>query len=395
VVVYDAIVSGAGPAGAFAAYTCAQRGLKTVLLERRETDREKCCAGGVLDRSLRQLGFEIPGRVIEREITGVSIIHGDHRHLFPAGRRISVTVRRGEFDRFLAQKAEDQGAELWTNCEARKVMENEQGVTIATGRDEVSGKALIIAEGATSRSASQLFGPYPSQYLGMGMVSLCRFHNNPSDLLEFHILGEKKPRLQFEYPDSVNGWMFPHKNGGNVGVGALRVPTAALRSSLERVIERVAEENGGAVEVGRTRAHPIPVKPRRKMVSRRSLLVGDAAGLASPITGEGISYALTSGRLAAEAVSSMVLDGTKPSSLHSYQKELHGQVVSILSAARLITQPLQYVVDVIDIDRFMEAYHHEEGLFTTSVGMCTGEEEWPKLLKGAIKRFPQLFFSSL
>ncbi len=73
---------------------------------------EKCCAGGVLDRSIKQLGYALPERTIQKEIHGVKIFHGEQSFDFRCDRRISVTVRRRDFDRFLVDLAEKQGAEI-------------------------------------------------------------------------------------------------------------------------------------------------------------------------------------------------------------------------------------------------------------------------------------------
>ena len=184
------------------------------------------------------------------------------------------------------------------------------------------------------------------------------------------------PRLQFEFPGSVNGWMFPHRTGGNVGVGALRLPTQLLNRALDKVIEQVSRNNDGLVDEGSRKAHPIPVRPRKCLVKGRALLVGDAAGLASPITGEGISYALTSGRLAGNAVSDMILDGGSPAFLRSYERAVRKEAVSTLNAARVISTCMQRVVDCADVDHLMKAFQKEPGLISTSAMMCRGEEEW-------------------
>ena len=113
-------------------------------------------------------------------------------------------------------------------------------------------------------------------------------------------------RFDLGAPAGGYGWVFPKATHLSVGVGVFTRGGARrrLRDELARYLERVGL---GEATVLRVRGAPIPVRPRRA-ARGRVLLAGDAAGLADPLTGEGISLAIRSGRLAAEALLAARLD---------------------------------------------------------------------------------------
>src|SRR4030095_2589686 len=103
------------------------------------------------------------------------------------------------------------------------------------------------------------------------------------------------------------GWIFPKADHLSVGVGVFTRTAARrrLRDELSRYLHAVGLREA---RVPGIRGAPIPVRPRREVARGRVLLAGDAAGLADPLTGEGISFAILSGRLAAEALLGARLD---------------------------------------------------------------------------------------
>ncbi len=145
---------------------------------------------------------------------------------------------------------------------------------------------------------------------------------------------------------------------------------------------------------GEIRAHPIPLVSRRKIIGKRCLLVGDAAGFANPITGEGMTYALSSGNLAAQAAADMIHD-KNGRALEKYQKACFNDVVSDLRAAHLIGPWLHWLVGVVDTDKFFRTFHESEKMVEVCLSIARGEAKWMDLLRSTIPRFPKLFFSSL
>ena len=109
---YDVVISGAGPAGAQAAFRCASAGLRTVLLERDVLPRHKCCAGGVLGRAQARAELQLPDDLVEQRIKSFAVVWAGNRKLFPLSGEVAAIVRRERLDHFLVMRAEKAGAEV-------------------------------------------------------------------------------------------------------------------------------------------------------------------------------------------------------------------------------------------------------------------------------------------
>jgi flavin-dependent dehydrogenase len=385
------VVTGAGPAGARAAYLCGRAGLRTLLVERDGIPRDKCCAGGLLERAAGLLDGPLPSSLIEQEITTVSIVHADFREDFQLPSRAAVTVRRSAFDAYLAQLATTVGAELWPSSSVSKVAERDDGVYLTIDGRAVEAKTLIIAEGATSRTASALFGPYPGDRQGIGVAMTCRLGRDPGGRMEFHLLGTPIKRFPFRFKYPLNGWMFATRGGANIGVTGKDLRGEVYRMAMENLRQNV-EERYGPVGETRSSAHPIPMVPRPRLHTRRCMLIGDAAGLASPMSGEGMTNAFKSAALAARSAQGFIETGAP---LSSYRQGVAADILPILRASRAISPPVQWLIGVVDTPVLMSKMHADPEIVSTCFRISKGEEQWSTLLGLIVRRFPYLFFSSL
>ena len=118
---YDLIVVGAGPAGASAARTAAQLGLKTLLLEKDKLPRNKLCGGGVTPKVLKLLGFGLPDELIEYTARSTRIHVGEGCFNFETDRTLVYMTSRTRLDSFLADKAVEAGAELKDGTPAHRI----------------------------------------------------------------------------------------------------------------------------------------------------------------------------------------------------------------------------------------------------------------------------------
>jgi geranylgeranyl reductase family protein len=334
---YDVIVVGAGPAGATAAAELARGGRSVALIEKERLPRYKTCGGGLVGRALAALPA-CARATVQLECRAAEMHFATPRQgeqlSFSVTREEPVVamVMRSELDAALARDAAAAGAELLAPCTARGIARpaTEEGrcVELDTDRGVLRASFVIAADGARSKLAA-----------AAGWVGTPR--SLPAVEWELRVDAERHERFRhaarFDFGSAFRGyaWVFPKRE--HLSVGALLAERTA--APLPLVLERYLDELG----LGRARSIErhgwmIPVEPRPGGPARgRVLLVGDAAGLADPLTAEGISHALVSGRLAAAAV----LSSSDPARVRArYRSELRREVSSELAWARRLARVL-------------------------------------------------------
>ncbi|HNU35061.1 MAG TPA: NAD(P)/FAD-dependent oxidoreductase [Methanomassiliicoccales archaeon] len=386
---YDVAISGGGPAGSYCAYRCAQAGLSTVLLERQLPPWTKTCAGGVLMRAASRLDFPIPDSIVEKQVVGFQVVGEDFRERFRFDRCLTYTVDRTGFDLHLLRMAEKAGAEIRCGQGVESVRESDK-VELSTSQETVIAKCAVIAEGAGSRNARRLLGPPPRGGMAIGLRSVDVTEEDPGDEIEVFFLDTPTKRLE-RYPMfPLMGWMFPYRGRANFGVGGHGYGRAELMSGMDRVWDQSLAR---AVERGKPSAHPIPVLPRDRLSTSRTMLVGDAAGLVSPMSGEGLSHGLASAILASDAARSFV--NGHEGALRDYERRVKGTVVRDIKAATVISPVLHWLLGVVDTRAFFHTVRQEGPYVEAWTRMALGEESWQRLLMMTVPRFHRLFFRSL
>lgn len=283
-------VVGAGPAGSLLASLLSRDGASVSLFDASHP-REKPCGGGVTGKALALLpdapaGDALPARWLDR----CRLESGDGEHVdIPLGRPVAVAARR-ELDAWLLRRATEAGA----RHVAEHVVAVEQGhVRTAAGHAD-SFDVVVGADGAGSLVRRTFLTPTPTERLFMATG--------------WFAPGTAPMTVRFSPGLPGYSWLFPRPDHVGVGICApLRaVPTRELLARLERKVSRSFPALGPGAEGGRY-AHTIPhpsSDPRSllEIAGARWALVGDAAALADPITGEGIYYALRSARVLASVL---------------------------------------------------------------------------------------------
>jgi len=138
--------------------------------------------------------------------------------------------------------------------------------------------------------------------------------------------------------------------------------------------------------------HPIPLAQRPRVSSRRALAVGDAAGLVSPFSGEGLTYALRSAEMASGVIR-RTAEGR--GDLLDYQRECWRHIGFNMRAAEILGPALRWMTSLTDIRSLVEAFSRDEALIEIVAQTAGGERDWRNILLRVIPRFPRLFFSSV
>lgn len=308
---YDLAVIGSGPSGANAAFEAAQRGLHTILIEKEQLPRYKTCGGGFVYRGRRALSFDV-SRAVEREFYDVDIRFDAKKLALNTIRKnpIISMVMRDEFDYLIVQKAQELGVELLQGEKVTALQFEKKYTTITTTHHQLQAAFIIAADGALSPTA-KLAGWEESRL----MCPALEYEIKVPDA-DFERLSASA-RFDIDVVPFGYGWSFPKKNHLSVGVGNFTKSNKKInlkenyRDYLKILgIETVLEEQ----------AHGfiIPISPRKDgFVKHNVFLIGDAAGFADPLTAEGISNALYSGKLAAEAIAESQLNVTAAHALYT------------------------------------------------------------------------------
>ena len=318
----DLIVVGAGPAGSTAARRAAELGLSTVLVDRATFPRPKHCAAGLTDRALGELrGAEAP--VMHRRTAVVRLSCGSSPLLSFTGEGATVaTTTRRELDNLLLEQAASSGADVACGVRVATIEQEDGRVVVAGGRWRMSSRYAVVADGARGTLRVGLGLP-PLRLCGAGYVRA--YPGTPSALEPF------ADEVRFDLTASVRGygWIFPKSDHLNIGVFSQRPLSRELLGSLRSYVELLGVTSW---RLEGPFAFPIPLRRRRESCAlERVLLAGDAAALVDPITGEGISYAVMSGRIAAEAVAeNMSGSGSEASTL--YARRVNDEVVPMATA---------------------------------------------------------------
>ena len=321
----DVIVVGAGPAGSSAAYWLATAGLDVVLLEKTSFPREKVCGDGLTPRGTRALvdmGIDVSeanGWVHNR---GLRVIGGGQRlHLdwpelttFPP---FGLVRPRADLDALLANQAVKAGARLYEQTSVTEPILDStgringvQGHTVDKKKVSFRAPLVLTCEGVSGKLAQRV-GVHRNDKRPLG-VAVRRYYTSPKtndDYLESWLeLWDGKPGESTLLPGY--GWIFGMGDGTvNVGLGVLNSSAGFgktdYRALLTRWLDHTPEEWGlrepNATAPTRGAALPMGFNRTPHYVDGL-LLVGDAGGSVNPFNGEGIPYAMESGKFAAEAV---------------------------------------------------------------------------------------------
>jgi geranylgeranyl reductase family protein len=285
---YDAIVVGAGPAGSATAIRLARGGATVLLLDRARFPRDKPCGGGLTGRAVRELPVDVTP-VVEDVVRELEVrLRYRKRFVRRSDAPLVRMTQRRRLDAFLGEQAAEAGADFRDGITVGGLAIGPDGVTLRAGGETVRGDVLVGADGVnggTARAAG----------LGGGILYGIALEGN-GPLLD----GQAgRATVELGVVPGGYGWVFPKDGHANYGVGGWAAEGPRLRAHLRRLCTVHGVDVDALTAV---RGRRLPMRRTEAAASGRVLLVGDAAGLVDPLSGDGISEALLSARLAAEAI---------------------------------------------------------------------------------------------
>jgi geranylgeranyl reductase family protein len=348
---HDIAIIGAGPAGASTAYYLARAGLSVLLLDRAEFPRDKTCGDGLTPLALRVLedmglldmvlaqGHQLSEIVISSPAGGEVNIP-----IPPLPRMVSygVIIPRLILDEMMLERAIEAGANYHGGVHVLNVTSDSDGITVKAERngkhEHFSVRAAVIATGANTRLLGTIGLLNAPRHM---LVAARAYYTDIRDLDQ---------RFQIRFDGAVlpgYGWVFPLSGtSANVGAGFVRqgtggqVSSESVRSAFERFLESSAmrRQLNGAQRSSSVRSFPIRTDFRTAPTyANRILLVGEAAGLVNPLSGDGIDFALESGRMAADHLIAMFTRGDfSPLQFAAYDRRLRRHYTQVFRVSEWI-----------------------------------------------------------
>jgi flavin-dependent dehydrogenase len=308
---FDVAIVGGGPAGSSCAWRLAQAGARVVVIDQKLFPRNKTCAGWVTLPvfDLLQIDHDEYGNGrVHQPITGfrTGVIGGSEVKTC-YGKIVSYGIRRCEFDNWLLNRS---GATLRTGNPVRSLVRKD-GCWQINGTWEAP---FLVGAGGHFCPVAKMLGAREVAGATVVIAQEIEFEASEGDLASGSVLAEM-PELFFCNDLNGYGWCFRKGSFLNIGLG--RIGSEHLTGHVADFVDFL--RNRGKVVAtlpDRFHGHAYQVYERRvsRLYAEGVLLVGDAAGLAHPQSGEGIRPAVESGLIAAEVISNMNLqsgDGLK------------------------------------------------------------------------------------
>jgi len=313
---YDVVIVGAGPAGCACALSLTETNLKIAVIDKGNPHKNKICGDALSKDVLNQIEklpegigtsfYQLPHKLRSagirfyapnRECMEIPFIRGEKEDIS------GYVCKRSDFDRILINGLKEfSNITYFQDTSVINIVRENEEVHVITLNKTFRGKMLVGADGANSLVAKKMgmvTKDKESYFVGLRSYfeNVSGFHQE--NFIELHFCKEILPGYL---------WVFPmNKNMANVGVGVSSKNIFNKKIQLKSQLEKIIKQNlslsyrfKDAKQIGKYEAWGIPVGLKKKKISGdRYVLVGDAAYLVDPFTGEGVGNALRSGRIAA------------------------------------------------------------------------------------------------
>lgn len=390
---YEVIVVGAGPAGSTAAKHLAEKKVPVLLIDKAKFPRDKSCAGGLPLRVIKQFPYIAELNLIESYSYAANgyYVTPTSKIMFKEKDPIAAMVLRKKFDYGLVQHAIDQGASF---MQGKKVVDlkitKDKGLVVLDDGSTIQSKIIIGADGVWSTVAKKsglLHANHP--------FTICAFREFrvKKEVISSYFGDEHQMHIFLAFNNMKGyGWVFPKKNHIHVGIGEFSVSEddSQKKINIKNMYKSFIKTLQDQHIIPKTCSHQpmhgsaLPLRPLHKTYADHIILCGDAAGYINPISGEGIYFALTSGKIAAE-VAVQALNQNDPSEnvLSHYEK---------LFWKNDVGKDLKTLIHASDLwikntNRFFQAGISDKQLSEMVIKLLTGKESVHHMRNKIMRRY--------
>lgn len=349
----EVLIAGGGPAGSSLAFYLARKGIKVIVLEAQTFPRDKICGDAVSAVALAELNkmgitnleeFTRSNEIndvalfIEQQKVTVDLSRAEH---LPFQGRV---IPRLQLDNWIYEAAKKAGAVFLEDTRLINYSINDNYVSAEIKQGEhikkIKAKLIAGADGSNSTVARILNGNKPSEaYQLLGLRAYYEGVNGPIDRCDIFFTGDNFPGLF---------WLFPTgPDTANVGSAMIASTLPPNQTHVKTLLANQIKNNknfsdriGNGKIKGKVYGWPLTFQnPKDKIISNRLLLIGDAAGLINPLSGDGIQYALLSASWAADCLYECVArNDFSIVALNSYKKKLDKEMAYDMALSNLLIQ---------------------------------------------------------
>jgi geranylgeranyl reductase family protein len=322
----DVAIVGGSCAGAAAGYLLAKAGRQVIVIDKAVFPRNKLCGGMITEKTIKLLmgiydniQFD---HIIDSSYSTYGIYHSKIGKIckYTNPSRKLFFVERTVFDNYFLIKAEQIGC---TVIPGQKVIDIKGNRLISDRGEEISAKYILGADGSHSIVHRLLFEEKNTKEAAIALeVNVAYEHLNCFDDGDGIF-----PKIYFGAVSDGYGWIFPKRDFATIGLGGLVSTNRDIRNRFNIFLKSIVKDGIDLISSS-MRGFPIPFNNLvRKPAKDSVFLLGDAAGLIEPVTGEGIFFAILSGKLAAESI----LNGDNCDSY--YIKRIDKSILKLLNQA--------------------------------------------------------------
>ena len=346
---FDVAVIGAGPGGATASRYLAKKGLKICMIDKDHFPRNKPCGGGFSECLLDEFPY-----LRKREddflkgVARVGVLHSPNRKIVLRGTIDMAVALRTDFDNVLFESAIEEGAEALVGIRAKSVrFHDDYSEVIIKRADSIKARMIIGADGVSSMVAREtgLNRRWPSS-----MITACRVVEVPAKYDD--IIDRYSENLDYHFYANLGGlpgygWIFPKRDTINIGLGIVGTHAQGLPRVFDAFVKYLKREDllMKNADVSSARGALVPTGgPLSKSYVDRCILLGDSAGMVSPLTGGGIAYAMRAAKHATVVLTkALEKDDFRSSILSEYEdlwrREFGNEFNNQLLAQKIFTSP--------------------------------------------------------